>query len=63
MRVTDRPGTHDAIEWASTLPREGRTRVVIEDVRPSVDGGRFAVKRVVGESVVVECDAFADGHD
>jgi starch synthase (maltosyl-transferring) len=28
-----------------------------------VDGGRFAVKRVVGEQVVVEADCFADGHD
>ncbi|HEX7043387.1 MAG TPA: alpha-1,4-glucan--maltose-1-phosphate maltosyltransferase [Burkholderiales bacterium] len=41
----------------------GRRRVVIEDVVPCVDGGRFAVKRTVGEEVVVECTAFADGHD
>ena len=30
------------------LPREGRMRAVIDAVRPSVDGGRFAVKRIVG---------------
>ncbi|HEY3523509.1 MAG TPA: alpha-1,4-glucan--maltose-1-phosphate maltosyltransferase, partial [Candidatus Limnocylindrales bacterium] len=30
---------------------------------PSVDGGHFPIKRVVGERVVVDCDAFADGHD
>jgi starch synthase (maltosyl-transferring) len=48
---------------APTLPASGRVRVVIEDLRPSVDGGRFPIKRVVGERVVVECDAFADGHD
>ncbi|HEX2055666.1 MAG TPA: maltotransferase domain-containing protein, partial [Nitrospiraceae bacterium] len=42
---------------------EGRRRVVIERVRPEVDGGRFAVKRVVGQSVIVEADVFADGHD
>jgi len=41
----------------------GRRRVVIEDVVPCVDGGRFAIKRTVGEEVVVECTAFADGHD
>jgi starch synthase (maltosyl-transferring) len=35
---------------------------VIENIRPSVDG-RFPVKRVVGESLVVEADCFADGHD
>ena len=38
-------------------------RVVIESLRPSVDCGRFPIKRVVGETVVVEADIFADGHD
>ena len=42
---------------------EGRHRVVIERVRPQVDGGRFAIKRTVGETVTVEADVFADGHD
>lgn len=42
---------------------DGRRRVVIEAVRPEIDGGRFAVKRCVGEKVVVEADAFCDGHD
>src|SRR5437660_6048080 len=48
-------------------PREftadGRARAVIEDIVPRVDDGRFAVKRVVGDSVEVEADCFADGHD
>jgi starch synthase (maltosyl-transferring) len=38
-------------------------RVVIENLRPSVDDGRFPVKRTVGERVVVSADVFADGHD
>jgi len=42
---------------------EGKRRVVIERVRPEVDCGRFPVKRAVGESVEVEADVFADGHD
>src|SRR5690606_30570990 len=41
----------------------GRRRVVIESVRPEVDCGRFAAKRVVGDWVVVEADVFTDGHD
>jgi starch synthase (maltosyl-transferring) len=41
----------------------GRSRTVIESVRPEVDCGRFAIKRVVGESVLVEADIFTDGHD
>ena len=42
---------------------DGRKRVVIENVRPQVDEGRFPVKRVLGESVAVRADVFADGHD
>jgi starch synthase (maltosyl-transferring) len=41
----------------------GRQRVVIEGVRPEIDGGRFPIKRTIGEDVVVEADVFADGHD
>lgn len=40
-----------------------RARVVIENITPRVDCGQFPVKRVVGEAVLVEADAFADGHD
>jgi starch synthase (maltosyl-transferring) len=42
---------------------EGRARAVVEAVTPQVDGGRFAVKRSVGERFEVEADCFADGHD
>ena len=41
----------------------GRHRVIVENVRPEVDGGRFPAKRTVGENVVVEADIFSDGHD
>lgn len=37
-------------------------RVIIEGVKPEVDGGRFPIKRIVGERVTVEADIFADGH-
>jgi len=39
------------------------SRFRIEDVYPSVDGGRFPVKRIVGETVEVWADIFRDGHD
>jgi starch synthase (maltosyl-transferring) len=42
---------------------EGRARTVIEGVTPQIDGGRFPIKRLMGETVVVEADVFADGHD
>src|SRR3954468_10634026 len=38
-------------------------RVIVEAVEPQVDCGRFAVKRVVGEDVLVRADVHADGHD
>jgi starch synthase (maltosyl-transferring) len=45
---------------AAALPP---TRVAIDRIRPQVDGGRFPIKRVVGEPVIVRADVFADGHD
>jgi starch synthase (maltosyl-transferring) len=38
-------------------------RFRIEDIYPCVDGGRYPVKRVAGESVEVWADIFRDGHD
>ena len=46
-----------------SFPADGRIRVVIENIAPAVDGGRFPIKRVSGEVVEVEADCFADGHD
>lgn len=43
--------------------QDSRARVVIENVRPQVDGGRFPVKRISGELVKVSADVFGDGHD
>lgn len=40
-----------------------QTRIIIENVRPQLDGGAFAVKRIVGQKVVVTADVFPDGHD
>jgi starch synthase (maltosyl-transferring) len=45
------------------MENDGRRRVVIENLNPKIDGGRFPIKRVIGEKVVVTADIFADGHD
>jgi starch synthase (maltosyl-transferring) len=42
---------------------DGRCRVSIEGVAPEIDAGRYPVKRVAGEEMAVEADAFSDGHD
>jgi starch synthase (maltosyl-transferring) len=38
-------------------------RVIVEHLYPEIDGGRFPIKRTVGETVRVSADVFADGHD
>ena len=42
---------------------DGRHRIVIEEVYPEVDCGRYAVKREVGDVFEVYADIFKDGHD
>lgn len=54
---------HEEPIGAMDKPADGRKRVVIESVDPEIDAGRFAIKRIIGDSVVVEADVFADGHD
>lgn len=49
----------DAVPAAAAGP----VRAVIDRVTPTVDGGRFPVKRVSGEALLVEADCFTDGHD
>jgi starch synthase (maltosyl-transferring) len=51
---------HVTLSDMSERPPE---RVVIRGVKPELECGRFAVKRVIGEKVLVEADIFADGHD
>ena len=36
--------------------------LVIENVKPSVDDGRFPIKRVVGDTLTVTATIFRDGH-
>ncbi len=38
-------------------------RIAIEAITPKVDDGSLPVRRVVGETVTVEADIIADGHD
>jgi starch synthase (maltosyl-transferring) len=43
--------------------KETKKRVIIENVSPEIDCGRFPARRAIGEKVRVEADIFADGHD
>lgn len=51
------PGAAEAVAVA------GGGRVFIEDIQPAIDAGRYAVKRSVGDRVIVTADIFTDGHD
>lgn len=42
---------------------QGRTRVIVENILPQIDGGAFPIKRVIGETVTAHATVFGDGHD
>jgi starch synthase (maltosyl-transferring) len=47
-------------------PEESTERpatVIIEAIEPCIDGGRYPVKRVIGQELPVSADVFKDGHD
>jgi starch synthase (maltosyl-transferring) len=45
------------------IPKTTPPRIQIQEVRPQVDCGRYALKRTVGESVEVTARIFRDGHE
>jgi starch synthase (maltosyl-transferring) len=42
---------------------QNQTRIIIENVLPQLNGGSFAIKRIVGQKILVTADVFSDGHD
>ncbi|MEI9941579.1 MAG: alpha-1,4-glucan--maltose-1-phosphate maltosyltransferase [Pseudomonadota bacterium] len=38
-------------------------QLVIENVTPQLDGGRYPIKRMIGNVIEVSADIFKDGHD
>ncbi len=40
-----------------------RKRVIVENVKPDINSGRYFIKRVINEAVDVEAAVLADGHD
>jgi starch synthase (maltosyl-transferring) len=42
---------------------QNQTRIIIENVLPQLDGGAFAIKRIIGQKVRVTAAVFSDGHD
>jgi starch synthase (maltosyl-transferring) len=54
-----------AVASTTTPPASERPpdRIVIQYPQPAVDDGRYAAKRVVGDTVGVSADIFRDGHE
>ena len=46
-----------------SVPRVRPSPILIEDLSPSVDGGRRRSKRCAGDNVLVSATIFRDGHD
>ena len=44
-------------------PRTPPPRIQVHDTLPAVEGGRWPVKRTIGDLVTVECDLVRDGHE
>src|SRR5437762_1051772 len=61
--ATTRQATRATAATASLPPLETYPAIAIEDVQPELDGGRWPIKRVVGDSIEVFADIFKEGHD
>ena len=57
------PPPDSSTEVPKTTRREPPKRIEIQYPAPSVDGGRYAAKRCIGDTVTVSADIFRDGHD
>jgi len=60
---TGAPAATAAPEVDTKLAWLAANRVVIENVSPEIDGGRFPAKAAQGDCFSVEADIFGDGHD
>jgi starch synthase (maltosyl-transferring) len=62
-KMKERSTRNTPADVSQATAEDGRCRAIIEGIAPEVDCGRFPIKRVIGEAVVVEADVFTDGHD
>lgn len=45
------------------IKANGKTRVIISNVKPVVEGGIYPAKAVIGDTITFSADVFGDGHD
>jgi starch synthase (maltosyl-transferring) len=63
MRAYSPPASSRTGSWDLSPADPTGPRFRIEDIFPCIDGGRYPVKRIAGESVQVWADIFREGHD
>jgi starch synthase (maltosyl-transferring) len=56
------PGAITDFEPESTQSKAPPASLLIEAVSPSIDNGRYPIKREVGDDLVVSADVFREGH-
>ncbi|MCS7161638.1 MAG: DUF3416 domain-containing protein, partial [Gemmatales bacterium] len=59
--VTDFPQIRE--QATPIMQRCNQARTFFENIRPSVEGGRYPIKRELGDVLTVEADVFREGHD
>lgn len=47
----------------NALSIEGFKRVFITRVNPSIDNGKYPVKRILNDNIIIDADIFTDGID
>ena len=65
-RRGERPLQPDGTAQRHSIPGPpsnlGSRRIIIEGLKPQIDGGRHPAKRIVGDMLEIEADIFMDGH-
>lgn len=62
-RVNQRYGGSNTVETFTQGLGLSSKPIIITDVKPELDDGRFAVKREIGDILVVQATIFKEGHD
>jgi starch synthase (maltosyl-transferring) len=45
------------------MPVTGKTRIVVENIKPQINNGEFYIKAIKNDIISIEADIFIDGHD
>lgn len=61
--LLDQMAQSQSLRDAAALRATQAPRLIVENVWPDVDQGRYAIRRTIGDTLVIEADAYGEGHD